>query len=211
MVLSDSETAAARIVELLGSARSGLGSAAVLRGDPGIGKSALLGYAVERAEGFKVMRCRGRNGETGVSGVRELFEQVQDPLEILAEPHAEILGRALTLGRQAVDPYLVGISMVTLLGALARERPLLVVADDVQWLDLSTVEYLAFAARRLTSAPIALLLAHEDPIGPMLRGLPHIHLTEPIELPVPAAEPTAPARAYESPAPVKSRAGRRSA
>ena len=127
-----------RIERLVARARGGESGVLVLRGEPGIGKTALLEHAAASAEAATVLRVRGVESEVEVAfgGLHELLRPVLDERERLPPPQRAALERALGLVAGAgPEPQLVGAATLGLLAALAEERPVLVLADDVQWLD----------------------------------------------------------------------------
>src|SRR5207244_6425238 len=114
----------------------------VVRGEPGVGKSALLEYVVEQASGCRVARAAGVQSEMELAfaGLQQLCVPILDRLERLPAPQRDALGTAfgLTSGG-APDRFLVGLAVLGLLSAAADERPLVCVVDDVQWLDRTSV------------------------------------------------------------------------
>jgi DNA-binding CsgD family transcriptional regulator len=163
---------------LLETARDGHGSVLVVHGDPGVGKTALLEYAVEAGRDFRVVRA------TGVEGEMELdypaLQQLCSPLlafsEHLPEPQRDALGVAFGLsGGHAPSPFLVGLAVLGLLSEAAEEQPLLCVIDDAQWLDGASARALAFVARRLLAERIALVFATRD-VGDGLGRFPELRV-----------------------------------
>ncbi len=153
---------------LLASARGGMGSALVLRGEPGVGKTALLEYAIESASGFRTPRAGGVESEMELAfaALHQLCSPMLGRLERLPGPQREALGVAFGLrAGQAPDRFVVGLAVLGLLSDVAREQPLLCVIDDAQWLDAVSAQTLAFAARRLLAEPVALIFATRDPAG----------------------------------------------
>lgn len=140
----------------------------MLRGDPGIGKTALLEYVAESAAAdFTILRCRGTRleSELAFAALHELLWPVTERISTLPEPQAKALNGALGTSNDAADRFLIGVAVVTLVGKLAKERPVLLVADDAQWLDEPSAQCLAFAARRLRNEPVVMLLTgHDDPV-----------------------------------------------
>ncbi|WP_410603205.1 AAA family ATPase [Amycolatopsis sp. lyj-90] len=150
----------------LEGARQSRGTALVLWGDPGIGKTALLGYATAAATGFTVLSCRGTRMESGLAfaALHELLWPAVDRVGTLPPPQAAALRGALGHSGETADRFLIGVATLTLLSELAAERPVLITVDDADLLDEPTAECLAFVARRLRAEPIALLLTgHADP------------------------------------------------
>ncbi|WP_431899620.1 AAA family ATPase [Nonomuraea sp. bgisy101] len=161
------------ITRLLADARGGRSGALVLRGEAGIGKSALLRHAAESAatsEPMRVLACAGVESEVehAFSGLLGLLRPVLHHLDALPGVQAGALRGALGLTDSAapdfsVSDFLVSAAVLTLLAAVAADRPLLVVVDDVQWLDHASAAALLFAARRLADEPLAMLLAVREP------------------------------------------------
>ncbi|GAA3972840.1 LuxR family transcriptional regulator [Actinomadura viridis] len=171
------ETAA--LDELLDRAAGGAGAGLVLWGEPGIGKTALLEYAVAAASDATVLRCRGSRMEAGLAfaALHELLWPVMDRLETLAAPQAAALRGALGLSRDTTNRFLIGAAVLSLVSGLARERPVLVVVDDAQWIDEATAQCLGFLARRVTTDRVVVLLTgHEDPASGPWEGLPALEV-----------------------------------
>jgi DNA-binding CsgD family transcriptional regulator len=148
------------IERLLAGARDGRSGILLLRGEPGVGKSALLAYAVTAAADLCVLRAHGVESESELdfSGLHELFAPVLERLEELPEPQAEALRGALRLAPAGdVDRFAVAAATLSLLAAVADHGAVLVALDDVQWLDDASAEALAFAARRLAAEGVAVL------------------------------------------------------
>jgi DNA-binding CsgD family transcriptional regulator len=143
------------------SARSESGSL-VLRGEAGIGKTALLTYAADRGGGRRVLRTAGVEAESdiGFAGLHGLLRAVVDKLRELPEAQAGALAGALGLGPSlGSDRLLVSAATLSLLAAAADEGPLLCLIDDAQFLDAASAEALVFSARRLAAEPVAMLFA----------------------------------------------------
>src|SRR5690348_10721538 len=140
---------------VLDQAREGSSAVLVVRGEPGIGKTALLGYAAGRAVGFRVMRAWGVESE---------MELAFAGLNQLPRPQGDALAVAFGMQEgQAPDRFLVGLAVLSLLAATAEDQPLVCLVDDAQWLDRATVQCLTFAARRLLAEPIAIIFAARQP------------------------------------------------
>jgi DNA-binding CsgD family transcriptional regulator len=156
----------AALSELLDAARAGRSGVLVMRGEPGIGKTALLEYAVESAADLRVARIAGVESETELpfAALHQLCApMLDDTLEILPDPQRDALGVAFGLRSGAApDRFLVGLAALSLLSEVAERRPLLCLIDDAQWLDRASAEALAFVARRLMAEPIALLVATRE-------------------------------------------------
>jgi DNA-binding CsgD family transcriptional regulator len=159
------EAERARVDELLARARSGTSGVLVVRGEPGIGKSALLEHAAAQASGARVMRARGIESEVELAfaGLHELLRPVLDELDRLPAPQAGALRGALGLVPDAAaERHLVGAGTLALLGVLAEQRPVVVLLDDAQWLDGPSAAALLFAARRLLADAVAVIVAVRD-------------------------------------------------
>ena len=151
-----------RIERLVAQARAGASGVLVLRGEPGIGKTALLEHAAGVAGVATVLRVRGVESEVQVAfgGLHELLRPVLGELERLPAPQRAALEGALGLApAAAAEPHLVGAATLGLLADLAEERPVVVLADDVHWLDGPSASALTFAARRLLADAVAVLMA----------------------------------------------------
>jgi DNA-binding CsgD family transcriptional regulator len=148
-----------RFVDAVGAGES---RALVLRGEPGVGKTALLEYAVERATAVRVVRAAGVQSEMELAfaGLHQLLASMLDRLEGLPAPQREALETAFGLasGRPA-DRFFVGLAVLSLLSDVAEEQPLLCVVDDEQWLDRGSADVLAFVARRLGAESVGLIFA----------------------------------------------------
>ena len=158
-------TECGRIDGLLERARGGESGVLVFRGDPGIGKTALLGYALEHAPGLTVLATRGVESEAELpfSALSELLEPLLGGVDRLPAPQAAALRSALALGPPVPgDAFAVVTGALNLLLEAAGERPLLVVVDDAHWLDAGSAETLLFAFRRLDADGLAVLVAVRD-------------------------------------------------
>src|SRR5580700_6064244 len=161
---------------LLEAARAGRSGVMVVRGEPGVGKTALLEYAIESAAGLRIARVAGVESEMELAfaALHQLCAPMLDKLERLPDPQREALGVAfgLKLGA-APDRFLVGLAALSLLSEVAEQQPLLCVIDDAHWLDRASALVLAFVARRLLAEPVALVLAAREE-GEEFRGLPEL-------------------------------------
>jgi len=163
---------------LLEGVRTGHGGVLVLHGEPGVGKTALLEFAVENGRDFQVVRTAGVEGEMGLpyAALQQLCSPVIGLTDRLPDPQHKAL--AVAFGRSlgpAPDPFLVGLAVLGLLSEVAEARPLLCVVDDAQWLDDASARALAFLARRLLAEKIALLFAARER-GDTLAGFPEINV-----------------------------------
>ena len=159
------EADCARIDELLDRARQGRSAALVLRGETGLGKSALLDYAAEQAEGMTVVRAMGveYEAELEFSGLLELLRPLLAHLPEIPPQQAEALQSALGLGEpRPYDRFTICAATLSLIVAAAEESPLLILVDDAHWLDLATDDALLFSAKRLVADSVAILLAVRD-------------------------------------------------
>ncbi|BBG03786.1 MULTISPECIES: helix-turn-helix transcriptional regulator [Pseudonocardia] len=159
---------------LLERAADGAGSGLLLWGEPGIGKTALLEHAVGAAPCATVLRCRGTRMEAGLAfaALHELLWPVTDRLGTLPAPQAAALHGALGLSGETANRFLIGAAVLSLVSDLAAERPVLVVVDDVQWIDEASAHALGFLARRVANDPVLVLLSgHEDPASGPWDGL----------------------------------------
>src|SRR5262249_21249807 len=150
------------IERLLAGLQDGRSGVLVLRGDPGVGKSALLGYALERASGLQVTRAIGVDSEIELAfaGLHQLCAPLLDRRDHLAAPQREALEIAFGLAAGAAqDRFLLGLSVLSLFSEAARERPLVLCVDDAQWLDRASLDTLTFVARRLLAESVALIFA----------------------------------------------------
>ena len=150
---------------MLARAREGESRVLVLRGAPGIGKTALLDAALDLAKGFRVLRARGVESESELAfaGLQELFAPVVVRLERLPERQRAVLAGALALGPPVPgDPLAVRAATLSILAAAAEDAPVLAVIDDAHWLDPPSAEALAFACRRLHSEGAVALFAMRE-------------------------------------------------
>jgi DNA-binding CsgD family transcriptional regulator len=171
-----------RIATLLAGARVGQSGTLVLRGEPGIGKTALLNDAVSSVAGMAVLRTSGTEHESGLgfSGLHQLLLPVLNMLERLPAPQRDALAVALTLrSGPAPERFAVAAATLSLVSRYAEERPLLLAVDDAHLLDAASAETLLFVARRLVADPVALLIALRPEPDAILAaaGLPTVELT----------------------------------
>ena len=176
--LLDRQPERAMLDGLLADLRSGRGQALVVRGEAGVGKSALLEYVTWAAADMRVARTAGVESEMELAfaGLHLLCAPLLDRLDRLPGPQRDALGIAFGLREGgAPDRFLVGLAVLTLLAEVAEDRPLLCVVDDVQWLDRASAQVLVFAARRLLAEPVGLIFAAREP-GGQLRGLAELEV-----------------------------------
>ncbi|HWT93441.1 MAG TPA: ATP-binding protein, partial [Solirubrobacteraceae bacterium] len=177
------ETELARLRALLHDAREGKSFALVVHGDAGIGKTALLLQLAEEAarDGFRLLPVRTYEGagEIPWAGLHALAMPFLHLFDQLPAVQARTLRSALSLEPSvAQDRFTVPVALLGLLSVAAEQQPLLVIADDVQWLDEATRGALLFAARRLGAEGVGLLLAARDGEGweATESRLPTLHL-----------------------------------
>ncbi len=147
---------------LVAEVRDGHGQALVVRGEAGVGKTALLGYLDGRAPGCRVARAAGVESEMELAfaGLHQLCAPMLTGLDRLPAAQRDALATALGLSDGDVpDRFLVGLALLGLLSEVAGERPLICLIDDAQWLDSASAQVLAFAARRLLAEPVAVVFA----------------------------------------------------
>src|ERR1700744_3455277 len=169
-----------RLDRLLSGAGAGESAVLVLRGAAGTGKTALLEYVANGAEGFRVVRAAGVEAEMELpfAGLHQLCAPLLDRLDRLPGPQADALRTAfgLSAGLQP-DRFLIGLAALTLLSEAAEELPVLCLIDDAQWLDQSSALVLAFVARRLRGEGVVLLFAVREALeADQLRSLPMLRL-----------------------------------
>jgi len=165
MLLGRSNECAA-LEELLDVVRGGQSRVLVLRGEPGVGKTALLEHAVDAASGFRIVRAFGVEAEMELpfAALQTLCAPMLDRLHRLPEPQRAAIGTAFGLsGSAPPEQLLVGLASLSLLADASREQPLLCVIDDAQWLDRASGQALAFVARRLLADSVAVLFAARGP------------------------------------------------
>lgn len=164
--------------DLVAGVREGRSQALVLRGEAGVGKTALLSRLVGHAHPCRVARVVGVESEMELAfaGLHQLCAPMLDGLDQVPEPQRDALGTALGLRRgETPDRFLVGLAVLSLLAEGAVERPLICVVDDVQWLDNASVQTLNFVARRLPELlPVALVFAERLDQEQTVRGLPEL-------------------------------------
>ncbi|MBZ5739491.1 helix-turn-helix transcriptional regulator [Nocardioides mangrovi] len=164
---------------LLAGARLGQSGVVVVRGEAGIGKSALLDDAVDRSSGLRLLRVTGSEAERELpfAGLATLLRPLLDRVDTLPAPQAEALGVALALreGRSA-DRFAIAAGLLTLLTGASEERPTAVVVDDAHLLDRPSAEALAFVARRLVADALLVVLAVRPDETASYDGLPTLDL-----------------------------------
>jgi DNA-binding CsgD family transcriptional regulator len=151
---------------LLAAARDGQGASLVLRGEPGIGKSALLEHARSSARGFRIISVTGVESETELAfgGLHQLCAPLIDRLDQLPAPQRAALETAFGMSAGSPpDRFLVGLAVLSLVGDAAQDAPVVCLVDDAQWLDQISAQTLAFVARRLVAERVVLVFGERAP------------------------------------------------
>jgi DNA-binding CsgD family transcriptional regulator len=166
---------------LLADVRGGHSSVLLLRGEPGIGKSALLQYLVERGSGLTLLRCAGVQSqmELAFSGLYELCSPILDGLDSLPTPQSDALGIALGLtAGESPDKFLVALGALGLLSAASEHGPVICIVEDGHWLDQASAQVLGFVGRRLLAEPVGMVIAARAPVAAPdhLVGLPELRI-----------------------------------
>src|SRR6202022_3425258 len=167
--LVDRRVECARLDHLLADARTGTSAAVVVRGEAGVGKSALLEYLLLHAVGCRVVRAAGSESEMELpfATLHQLCLPLLDELERLPGPQRDALGTALGVASgPAADRFLVGVAVLSLLSDNAETQPLVCLVDDAHWLDRASAQVLGFVARRLAAESVVLIFAACAPIDP---------------------------------------------
>jgi DNA-binding CsgD family transcriptional regulator len=169
------------IDRLLEASAGGESSSLVLRGEAGIGKTALLSYAAERSRERTVLGIAGVEAESdlGFAGLEGLLRPIIGKLDELPQAQADALSAALGMAPSGgSDRLLVSAAALSLLAAAAEDQPVLCLVDDVQFLDVASVEALLFSARRLRAEPVAMLFVVREGAGREVAtpGLPEVML-----------------------------------
>jgi DNA-binding CsgD family transcriptional regulator len=161
---------------LIEAVRAGVSRVLVVRGEPGVGKTALLDYLAGHAPGCRVVRAAGvqTEMELAFAGLHQLCAPMLDHLGQLPVAQREALRTAFGLGEgPAPNRFFIGLAELSLLSEVAEQRPLVCVVDDEQWLDRVSAQVLGFVARRLAAEPVGLIFGARDP-GGELAGLPQM-------------------------------------
>jgi AAA ATPase domain len=148
----------------------------VLRGEPGVGKTALLEYVAARASGCRVARAAGVQSEMepAFAGLHQLCAPSSIGWSVSSFHSPSALGTAFELrAGEAPDRFVVGLAVLSLVSEVAEEQPLVCLVDDAQWLDRTSAQALAFVGRRLLAESVALVFAIREPSGE-LTGLPEL-------------------------------------
>lgn len=157
-------TECARLAGLIDEARSGRGGGLVVRGEAGIGKTALLDHVAGSADGFTVVRATGVEFESGLA-LAALGELIRPLLGEVPPAHADVVENLVsprTDDGSVLDRHAVYAAALALLTAAAAKKPLLCLMDDAHWIDRASAEALLFAARRLRDDPVLIVFAARD-------------------------------------------------
>ena len=165
-----------RVIE---DARAGCGRVLVVRGEPGVGKSTLLDYMAEQAQGCRLIRAAGveYEAELTLAGLQQLLGASMPELsERLPAPQRDALRVAFGMQQgPPPDRFLVGLASLGVLCDMAEDRALVCLVDDAQWLDQASIQVLAFIGRRLGAERFALVFAVREPSAVQeLDGLPEL-------------------------------------
>jgi DNA-binding CsgD family transcriptional regulator len=161
---------------LLQAVRSGESRSLIVHGPVGAGKTALLDYLAGQASGCRVARVAAAQSEVNLAfaGLHQLCGPMLEMLDRLPQPQREAARTAFAISAgPAPDLFLVGLAMLRLLSEVARERPLVCLIDDAQWLDRTSLLVLAFVARRLRAESVALVFGSRSLSAP-LECLPNL-------------------------------------
>jgi DNA-binding CsgD family transcriptional regulator len=165
---------------LIADALAGASRVAVLRGEAGVGKSALLRYVCDRVDGFRVARAVGVESETELTygSLHQVCAPMLDRLDRLPTPQQDALATVFGLSAgPAPDRFLVGLATLTLFVDAAEEKPLICIVDDAQWLDQASAQILGFVARRLFAERVLIVCAARRGAGDdVLVGLPELSI-----------------------------------
>jgi AAA ATPase domain len=151
---------------MLENVREGQSGVLVIRGEAGLGKTALLQHAVNQAAGFTLAQIAGVESEMELpfAGLHQLCAPMLSQIDMLPDRQRDALSTAFGLSSgNASDPFLVALAALSLLAQMAEEQPLLCVVDDAQWLDTASAQILGFVARRLLAESIAIVFAVREP------------------------------------------------
>jgi len=163
---------------ILAAARGGEPGVLVIHGQPGVGKTALLEWAISSSAEFRAVRTAGVEAEMELpfAALQQLCAPILQLAERLPQPQRDAVAVAFGIAAgQAPNPFLVGLAVLGLFSEAADERPLLCVVDDAQWLDGASARALAFVARRLVAEKIALLFATRE-VGDAFARLPELQV-----------------------------------
>src|SRR4051794_31853470 len=163
---------------LVANVRAGQSAGLAVRGEAGVGKSALLAYLIERASGCRIARAAGVESEMELpfAGLHQLCGPMLDRLDRLPAPQRDALATAFGLSAgEPPDRFLVGLAVLSLLSEVAEDGPLVCAVDDAQWQDRASAQTLAFVARRLLAEAVGVVFVVREPSPTQdLAGLPEL-------------------------------------
>ena len=165
-----------RLKKLLESARAGHSAVVVLRGEAGVGKTALIEHLLSTVSEVRVLRTAGVESdmELPFAGVHRLISPLAAGMETLPDPQRRALGTAFgQVSGPPPDRFLVGLAVLDVIASASLDSPVLCIVDDVQWLDQVTTQTLSFVARRLLAERVMVLFASREATAE-LRGLPEL-------------------------------------
>jgi DNA-binding CsgD family transcriptional regulator len=169
------ETETDALTALVGAVRDGRSGVLLVRGEPGIGKTALLEFVAGIADDCRLARAVGVESEMELpfAGLHQLCGPYLDGLDALPDRQRDALATAFRLrSGTPPDPMVAGLATLTLLSEAAEQQPLICLVDDAQWLDQASAQTLAFVARRLGAEPVALVIASRQPVRAGFAELP---------------------------------------
>ena len=165
---------------LLTNVRGGQSAVLVVRGEAGVGKTAMMHYCARQASGFRVSQIAGVEAELELpfAALHQLCAPMLGRLDTLPDPQRNALSVALGLSSGETPPrFLVGLAVLSLLAAVAEERPLLCLVEDAQWLDAASGQVLGFVGRRLLAESVGMVVAVRSPHASRdFEGLPELAL-----------------------------------
>ncbi|MHA6621460.1 helix-turn-helix transcriptional regulator [Pseudonocardia sp. DLS-67] len=183
-MLLDREGEREALEHLLAAIRTGESRALVVRGDAGIGKTALMEHLAERAAGCRIVRAVGVEAEKELAfaALNQVCGPMLDALAHLPAPQREALRTAFGLSAGSPpDRFMIALAVLGLLAEVARQQPLVCLVDDAQWFDVASAQVLGFAARRLRAESIGMVFAVRDAGDehevPELAGLPEVQVS----------------------------------
>jgi hypothetical protein len=165
---------------LLTNVRGGQSAVLVVRGEAGVGKTALMQYCARQASGMRVEQIAGVEAEMELpfAALHQLCAPMFARLDALPEPQRDALRVAFGMSSGAApDRFLVALAVLSLLSAVAEEHPLLCLVEDAQWLDAASGQVVGFVGRRLLAESVGLVVAVREPGSrPEFEGLPELPL-----------------------------------
>jgi hypothetical protein len=170
-----------RVLDRLGTdVRDGRGQSLVLRGEPGVGKTALLRYLVHNSPGCRFVSAAGVESEMELpfAGLHQLCASFIDRAGALPQPQRDAIDVAFGLkAGDAPDGFLIGLAVLSLMSSVSEEQPLVFIVDDAHWLDDASMRTLAFVARRLHAERVGMVFAlRELSSNPELSQLPELRV-----------------------------------